>query len=63
MIPRSWEYNSARKWLHDSGYVFLKVHVTPHWYRFRQYEPRPGARYAMKRLSNGVMLVLEKMKP
>lgn len=57
LIPSSWKFEDALSYLETHGYKFLKVDETPKYYRFRQQEPNPDARYFTTSLRNGVKLV------
>jgi hypothetical protein len=57
----NWNITKSRKWLKDHGFVYnSKVHTTPNFHRFRQYNPPKGARYIIKKISNGsIELVIQ----
>jgi len=60
LIPKKrFTYSRAKAWLRRNGFKFIKVHTTPHFYRFRQKHPNPYREYITKKLSNGVRLVIE----
>jgi len=40
-------------------FKMTKVDIKPNYYRFRQFHPRPNAKYFTKKLDNGIMLVID----
>ena len=36
-----------------------KIDIKPNYYRFRQFHPRPNAKYFTKKLDNDIMLIID----
>lgn len=59
VFPKSkFSQREAIKWIYEHKYEVHKIDITPNFYRFRQHEPSPGAKYISKTLPNGVILVM-----
>ena len=55
-----WSTLHARRWLKSHGFVYDQfVDKKPGVLRFRQYNPKPMARYSTKKLGDGIMLVID----
>lgn len=52
-----WTIPQARHWLSSHGFVFIKVHTTEHYHRFRQYDPRKE-KYRTQKIGNGIEYVI-----
>lgn len=57
LIPKLFPLKDAIKWVEDH-YHFYKVDETERFYRFRQFNPIPNAKYITKKLKNGIELVI-----
>lgn len=57
---RLWSEPAAEHWLRIHGYTVSPVDAKPNFWRFRQIEPVPGARYFTKKLAHppGIELVI-----
>jgi ribosomal protein S15P/S13E len=40
-------------------FKMTKIDIKPNYYRFRQFHPRPNAKYFTKKLDNGIMLIID----
>lgn len=50
----------AVKWLLDNDYKLdYGIDETDKYYRFRQYTPRDGANYVIKKIKSGIKLIIE----
>lgn len=54
-----WALPAVISYIATHGYRIKKIDVTPTLYRVRQYDPKPGVKYFMKKLKHGVMLVID----
>lgn len=57
LVPRRYSLVRARELVRSYGLIPKKVDVTPNFYRFRQFDPRPGDRYHTLKMGDGVELV------
>lgn len=62
LIPKDkFTQAAANSWIKKHGYKLTfygkKVHITDKYYRYRQEKPNKGT-YAIKRLKNGVKLIM-----
>jgi len=59
LVPKQkFTLHQAVKWVENNNFVVLKVDSATNFWRFRQVNPKRGAEYRMKKLKNGVELVL-----
>ncbi len=61
LIPRSWKLMPAKAWIVRHGYALTfqnkEVDITTDYFHFRQARPFKNKRYAIKKLSNGILFV------
>ena len=62
-----WTIPAAKKWLRDNGYKDKfrgkSADVTPSRYRFRQHDPKRGARYWIRSTKSGIQFVMQEGHP
>ncbi len=60
LIPRNkFTLSDAQKWVINNGFANKKVDLAKHYFRFRQFDPIPNAKYYTKKIDNDVMLVFQ----
>lgn len=56
---KHYSFSQAKKLLYEKGFKFLKVHETPNYYRFRQFDPIKGKHYVNKKSNDrGVYYII-----
>lgn len=63
LIPRNkFNLKQANKFIKDNDYKLTyykkKVHITDNYFRFRQKKPNKNKNYKIKKLKNGIKLIL-----
>ena len=52
-------FEDASYWILKNGFKIGRVDITKNLYRFRQIEPKKGAKYRIKKISSKISFVME----
>jgi len=54
-----YSFNEACKWILKNNFKIGRVDITKNLFRFRQVDPKKGAKYRIKRISSSIDFVME----